>query len=362
VLGSISNLYVRNRKVSNAIILVGALGIAACVSADDTRTDELGLAQLSADIDDGAFGRIAAIVVSQNGRALYEDYFGRAGPNSLIDMRSAGKSITGLAVGIAIDEGIIESAEAPALPYFPQIEPRDAAQADITVKDLLMMRSALDCGDWADSPGNEERMYRTRNWTSFVLDLPLDPAFVRGPDGIGRFRYCTAGSFLVGQIVAKQSRVSFDQYVAQRIFEPLGIEAVTWRRSPSGEVQSGGQMRIRARDMHRIGALVLNDGEWDGQQVIPKDWLTEMLQPWPVANVDFGYGYLWWIKDLRIGANGQSVTAQMMVGNGGNIVAVIPELSVVITVQAQNYKALDHFETSQAIIQGYVLPALASLN
>jgi len=352
----------RKSPLRKAAMLSAIIGISACAIADDTQTDQLGLSQMSTDIDTGGFGDIAAVVVSRSGQIVYEDYFGGSGPDRLIDMRSVGKSITGLAAGIAIDEGVIDGVDTSVWPLFPQYDTVSSAKTAITLEDLLLMRSALDCGDWADSPGNEERMYRTRDWANFVLNLPLDPNFARRPDGAARFRYCTAGVFLIGQAISRQSRTGFDDYVAQRIFDPLGIERVRWRRSPSDEVQSGGQMRFRARDVHRIGQLVLNDGQWNGQQVIPKDWLVQMLRPRPIANADFGYGYLWWIKNLRIGATGQSTTAQMMIGNGGNIVAVLPDFNAVVVVQAENYNALDHFETSQAILQGYVLPALEALD
>lgn len=75
----------------------------------------------------------------------------------------------------------------------------------ITIQNLLRMRSALQCNDWIDSPGNEERMYRTRVWRDFVIGIPLDPAFAKDDQGLGPFRYCTAGVFFLGQILEDRS-------------------------------------------------------------------------------------------------------------------------------------------------------------
>jgi CubicO group peptidase (beta-lactamase class C family) len=325
--------------------------------------DRLGLDGLVRAVEDGDHGDIAAILVSRDGRIVFEDYFGRNGPDSIVDMRSAGKSLTAIALGVAIDDGAIDGVESPVLPFFEDLAPfrNDGPEKRaIVLRDLLTMGSALDCNDWDDrSPGQEERMYRSRDWTSFALGLPVDPDFSRSRTGQGRFSYCTAGVFLAGQMLERATGERFDTFVGHRILAPLGIRNVQWRRSPDGEVQSGGQLGLRARDAERIGRLVLNGGTWEGRRIVSEAWIAEMLPPVARPGAGLGYGYLWWQAEIRTGASGETVAAAMMIGNGGNIVAVVPELDAVIVVQATNYNVPGDFDMSRALLQRFIVPALA---
>lgn len=343
-----------------AFMVLGACGSLTPVSPPVA--DEMSLAALSTEVDAGAFGRIAAVVVSQGGALVFEDYFGRQSPDGLVDMRSAGKSLTAIAAGIAIEEGVISGVDAAVIPVFADRAPiahDGEIKRSIVLRDLLTMRSAFDCNDWRPSPGNEERMYRTRDWTRFALDLPVDPQASAAAGGASRFSYCTAGVFLIGQMIERESGERFDQYVASRVFDQIGIADVEWTRSPSGEIQSGGQLSLRARDAEWIGRLVLNEGRWYGEQIVPAAWIAEMLTPASWPRQDLSYGYLWWRAEFRVGASDRTVDTMMMMGNGGNIVAVIPEYDAVVVVQSRNYNTPDDFEISRDLIERFVLDGLA---
>ncbi len=211
----------------------------------------LDLSAMSAEIDAGKYRKIEAIRVIRNGQTVFEgDYRGNT-PESRIDARSSGKSITAIAIGMAIDDGKLASVDLPVFGFFKDREPfahDGPAKRAITIRDLLTMSSALDCDDWTDaSPGNEERMYETRDWTRFALDIPIAKDYARGAGGLGRYSYCTAGAFLLGRIVERATGERFDTYVQRRLFDPLGITGAQWKTSPNGEVQSGGQLSLRAR-------------------------------------------------------------------------------------------------------------------
>jgi CubicO group peptidase (beta-lactamase class C family) len=343
---------------------VFALTLCACApnaAVTPAIVDDLNIPALSAHVDNGDYGQIAAVVVSRSGRIVFEDYFGHQTADDLVDMRSVGKSLTALAAGVAIDEGAVSGITEPVLPVFAdrfQIAEYSPLKNGIVLQDLLTMRTPLDCNDWQDSPGNEERMYRTRNWTQFALNIPVDPAFASGSRYTPSFRYCTAGVFLAGQMLQSITEVRFDQYVQNRILEPIGVTGLQWRKSPSGEVQSGGQLRMRALDAERIGRLVLNEGAWDGQQIIPQPWIKEMLTPVSSPGAGLAYGYLWWLTDFRSRGDVEVVPAALMIGNGGNLVAVVPSLDAVVVIQEQNYNVPHDFEVSRALLQRYILPAL----
>lgn len=192
-------------------------------------------------------------------------------------------------------------------------------------------------------------MYRTADWASFALKIPLRADYRRDKDGLGSFRYCTAGVFLLGRVVEHVSGERFDEFVAKRIFAPLGITHAVWRRSPSGEVQSGGQLRIGAADLGRIGRMVLDHGAWQGRPIVPRNWIDAMLTPYRQPGPNLYYGYLWWSMPVRSPRGWQG--SWMMMGNGGNIVALFRDYDAVVTIQAKAYNRADADPNSLAAIE-----------
>lgn len=316
--------------------------LAAPVGAQATSS----LGPIEQDIANGKLGKIVAVAVEQHGRSLYARRFdGKTGPH---DIRSAGKSITALAIGAAIADGRLSGVDVKVWPMLGA--KGNDPHNDITVRDLLTMSSSLDCDDGNKrSPGQEEKMYRTKNWRAFAMALPLAQGYGRDEKGFGRWSYCTAGVFLLGQVVEAATGERFDAYVQRRLFDPLGISDVEWRKSPSGEIQSGGQLRISAEALEKIGRMTLDGGLWQGKQIIAESWIKEMLQPHRQIGQHIYYGYNWWFWPFTspIGPQG----SWMMQGNGGNMVAIFRQYDAVIVVQSANYNQLDADAYSVRIVQ-----------
>ncbi|MEP2735555.1 MAG: serine hydrolase [Erythrobacter sp.] len=291
------------------------------------------LAALEKAISAGELGKIRAVAAEQYGKTIYRKRFGSGELGDRVDIKSAGKSITALAIGMAIDDGKLASVDTPVWPYLDSTRPEP--WASITVADLLSMSSALDCNDWdKKSPGQEERMYRKRSWRAFALALPARE-YGRDRGGNGPFSYCTAGVFLLGQVVQKATGERFDEYVQRRLFDPLSIDGAQWRKSRSGEIQSGGQLTISDAALLKIGRLVLNRGEWNGERIISEGWLKAMVKPQHQLGEHVHYARLWWLTPLQSSRGFEG--ALMMKGNGGNIVALVPSMDAVLVVQAENY-------------------------
>lgn len=360
------NVAARSVFLLFARMFVGMLALTATLACAPRRQSTVvtpgsrpAFAELTRAIESTAFRRIEAVLVEQHGDVLYEAYFGTTTAESRIDARSASKSITALAVGIAIDRGKLSGVDAALLDFFPDRMPiahDGAIKREIRLHDVLSMSSALACNDWQPSPGNEERMYRRDDWTRFALDIPLDPHYSRNGEGQGRFSYCTAGAFLLGRVVERATGEPFDAFVQRELFDPLRIVEPRWRRSPTGEVQSGGQLSLRARDFAAIGRLVLNRGTHHGQSIISYEWLRTMLAPRVRATGRDAYGYLWWIRDFHVAERPHP--GFYMSGNGGNKVIVFPELDAVVVVLSTNYNDRDMHDLSTAIVERYVLPGL----
>lgn len=330
------------------------------VTAPAQATQPMPMPALDAAIENRDYRRIEAVIVERGGVVQFENYYGDTNAETRIDARSAGKSITALAVGIAIDEGALSGVDARVFDLLADRAPFEhdhELKRAITVRDFLTMSSALDCNDWEPSPGNEERMYDRRDWTRFALDIPIAENYARDESGFGRYSYCTAGAFLLGRVLERATATPFDEYVQSRIFTPLGIEGAIWRRSPTGEVQSGGQLSLRARDFSAIGRMILNRGvDGAGNRIVSRQWLGQMFQPVRRATQTDGYGYLWWIRNYRT-AN-RTYTAFYMSGNGGNKVVLLPEIDTVVVILSTFYNQRTMHQQTNDIIEQHILPAL----
>jgi CubicO group peptidase (beta-lactamase class C family) len=328
-------------------------------SAADSGLAPETLAALAGDIRTGKYVQIGSVLIARHGRLAFEEYFD-GGIDSLRDTRSATKSITGLLIGIAIDEHKLSGADARVLELLPErrssLQNADPRKERITLEDLLTMSSPLECDDWNDaSRGNEERMYLVEDWTQFVLDLPIRGRMHLGtsppPPPFGRyFSYCTGGAFVLGEVLYRATGTRADQYAQEKLFAPLGINSAEWVYSPLDMPQTGGGLRLRSRDLLAIAQLCLNGGRWSGRQIVSEAWLKASTTAHAKIDDGMSYGYLWWLKSF--GAGPRKFASYYMSGNGGNKVAVIPELDMAVVITSSNYNTHGmHEQTDQILDQ-----------
>lgn len=322
-------------------------------------------AALEGKVADGSYKGITSIVVVQDGRLLYEAYFNGGGPDQLNDIRSASKSVTALLTGAAIDRGLIPNVQARVYDYFPDKQPwqhPDPRKKAMTLEDLLTMSSLWECNDENEfSSGHEERMYVSEDWLQFALDLPIKgfaPWMNKPKDSpYGRaFSYCTAGAFVAGAVIERATHKPLAEFAADVLERPLGISKVHWNTSPLGIGMGGGGTRYRSRDLAKFGQLALDDGRWQGHQVISAAWTHAMLTPHAQARDDADYGYFWW--RFRFPVKGVDQPAWAMSGNGGNYVFVMPSQHLVAVVTSTAYNQRYAHPQSQEIFRDYILKAL----
>lgn len=313
------------------------------------------LDRLDAEVRGGTFGAITSIVAAQRGRIVHEAYFeGDAG--TLRNTRSATKTVAGILVGLAIERGDIGGVEASLLSFFDHLVPvahDGPAKRAVTLEDVLTMSSALDCDDRDPaSPGNEELMYETSDWLRFALDLPMRP-----PADHGTWRYCTAGVTALAGVLERATGQPVEEFARQHLFAPMGIEGARWFRSPTGLVQTGGGLEMRSRDLLALGQLTLDEGTHGDRRILPAGWVRASLQPHRRIDDVTDYGYLWWLRTLPLGAT--TTGAALMQGNGGNKVAVMPELEAVAVITSTNYNTPGMHAWTDAILVDHLLPVLA---
>lgn len=342
-----------------ALALVGCTTMGNELPTAQADLDPQRVAELETAIGNGAAPNTTSVLILQGGRIAYERYFGDGGPDKLNDTRSATKTLVALAVGQAITDGKLKSVDARVFDFFPDMAPYandNPLKRQITVRDLLTMTSALDCDDNNDTPGNEENMYPQESWTRFALDLPLMAGWTREADGLGPWRYCTAGSFLLGQVVARATGAPVDLYIAQRILKPLGIERAQWDRSPSGEAQTGGGLELTAGDLAKIILMLKDRGKWRERRVIAASWIDEMTTIRRPAFAGMSYGYQMW--ERRYASTCGEVEAWFMAGNGGNHAVSLPALDAAIVITRTAYNTRNMHQQTMTLIEERILPAL----
>jgi len=275
---------------------------------------------------------LRGVVVSRHGCITAERYFNGDGPESLRDIRSAAKSITAMLVGIAIEQRLLPGVDAPVAKFLPTA--MSAAQQQIRIRDLLTMRSGLDSDDDdAKSSGNEDKLDESSDWLRFSYAVPLK--YTPGE----RYVYSSLNAFLAGAMVEHVSGMPLQSFAQQHLFGPLGIKDFTWRRGPKGEGVGQGNLSISARDMTKIGSLLLNKGRIGQRQILTSAWVAQAISPLvDIAKYDpyaDSYGYMWYSKQYKLG--GRSILVHFASGNGGNKIYVVPQYDLVVAITSTAY-------------------------
>src|SRR5438105_13965848 len=187
------------------------------------------LAQMEQSIRAGDFKQITSVLLARGDKLAFERYFDAAGAEGLRNTRSATKTVTGMLVGIAIDNGLLPGVNARVLDFFPDKQPLqnpDSRKAQITVEDFLTMSSLLECDDENQfSRGNEERMYVMEDWAKFTLDLPIRgfPSWTDKPKDspYGRsWQYCTAAPTTLRVLLERAIKRPLADFARETLFAP----------------------------------------------------------------------------------------------------------------------------------------------
>lgn len=318
-------------------------------SIDNTGLDKELLNQMVQKIVDGSYPNVHSVLIIKDGKLVFEEYFYEHHKNKLHELRSATKSFISALTGIAIEKGFIKNKDEKVLPYFTEyiFKNNTEAKKQITIENLLTNQSGLDCDVYnPKAVGNESTMAYEKDWIQYSLDLPM----VDGAGGIGQ--YCSSNPIILGRIIEKATKMTLPDFAKQTLFKEIEIKNFEWHFKPdpsSGETFC--QLNLRSRDMAKFGLLYLNNGLWNGKQVISEDWVEQSLNKHSVvAGLD--YGYLWWTKYLD--ANGVRYYGKLAQGNGGQKIYIFKELNLVTVITAGHYNMQS---SSNELNAKYILPA-----
>jgi CubicO group peptidase (beta-lactamase class C family) len=303
-----------------------------------------------------ALPRLNSLLISHQGQLVVEDYFNGWQGSRPANMKSASKSVISALIGIAIDEGYIESVTVPIVEYFPnhlslQSSPE---KLNITVEDLLTMQSGLK----TTSNRNYGKWVLSDNWVEFALNQPL----VAEPGEA--MLYSTGSSHLLSAILTKAAGIDSKSFAQQYLASPLGFSMSYWSQDPQGIYFGGNNLEMTARQMLAFGELYLNGGQAEGRQIIPRQWIESSYQPHAESPRGQGryYGYGWWLRDLA------GLQVPVAWGYGGQLIFVIKELDLVVVATSDSTPGAgrrDHLRrlyslVEQLIVQSTELDALVS--
>ena len=294
---------------------------------------------------------IHSLLVMRNNKLIAEEYFYSHTANKRHDLRSATKSITSLLTGVAIDKGFIKSVNEKMYKFFPEYVSRkdwDKRKNKISIKDLLTMRVGLDWNDHnPNSHWHEDKMYGTDNW----LDYFFSANYKEEPGK--HFSYNTGGVFVLGEIIARAAKMSFEDFAKRYLFEPMGIENYNWSYTPQKRVDSGGHLYLTSRDMVKIGLLAINKGLWKNKRLISKNWIKESIKAQTKPNMIRQYGYLWWLEPVESGY----VKSYQARGNGGQYIMIFPKIDMVVVLTGGDYNS-NKQQYSFEIVKKHILMGL----
>ncbi len=285
---------------------------------------------------------IRSFLLVRDGVIIDEYYKDGYDESSVFGFASCTKSISGALIGLAINEGLIESVDVTPPEFFPQLEGTD--KENITVGHLLGHVSGIYWREWAggDYFG---RLSRSDNWVDFVLgqEMEAEPGTF--------FNYTTGGSHLLGAIIQEASGETAFDFAVERLFKPLGMRSVKWRHDPQGITDGGNGISMTARDAAKFGQLYLNGGEWNGAQVIPADWARESVEYQFAGSPNTGtYGYSWWRRTYG------GHEAYYAMGHGGQYIIVMPGLELVAVFSSR----LNDTYVPQYMFDQYIVPNIST--
>lgn len=366
-----------NIRTSKSLRILAASVMAAtapaAVAADlpEAAPSEEGFAADLGEKVDAALGRrgrenVHGVVIVHDGKIVLERYLTgndermgwlvegiTFGPDVLHDVRSITKSVIGLLYGIAYAEGKVPPLDAPLIDPFPEYA--DLATPElrkITIEDALTMRLGFKWREDGPQPTTEIEMLHQADRYRFTLSQPI----VMEPGTV--FNYNGGGTTLLGRIISRGTGMSIADYGEERLFGPLGIDDFEWVVDYFGVPYGHGGLRFRPRDLAKLGQLILNDGVWDGRQIVPAEWLAASFKG-GVRTGPYGcdYGYLWWL--CKAGAKKEVPVIEAM-GLGGNELLVVPQFDLVLAVTRGQYQDDYAWGAAWAILQEAAMPSLPS--
>ena len=284
--------------------------------------------------------RIHSIVILRHDSLVLESYVYPYNRETTQNVKSVCKSIISALAGIAKDQGYLKDVNVPIYQIAPQYfeNPSDYRKLHISLKNLLTMTTGLDVDE---NGGKLEAIFSADDYVQAAFDAPMvaDPGT--------KWTYSTCLSHAMSAILSQITHQDLLKFAKNTLFGPLGMKSIEWDTDPNGYYMGGAELWMRPIDMAKFGYLYLKDGEWQGQQLISREWILESTanQIGPLKTGNDKYGYYW-----RVCGGGWL----MAIGWGGQMILFNRDLDMVVVFTASE------MDKQYQLFDQYILPAIHS--
>lgn len=340
--------------------IFGLLNVSAALAQDNDLTQKI-----KESFAQGELKGLHSVLIVHGGETLAEVYFpgfdqrqgldiGRIdhSATSLHDVRSITKSVTGLLYGIALSEGLVPGVDEPLMAQFPAYPDliADPARKDILVRHALTMTMGLkwdETAPYTSTRNSEIAMAYAPDRQRYALEQPI-----LYPPGT-HWTYSGGAASLIGALIVRGAGVPLDVYAKQKLFDPLGITDFEWQKLSNGKTGASSGLRLTTHDLAKIGRLMIDKGVWQGNQIVPAEWIEQSLTPSIMTSLNLRYGFLWWLAN-----DGTPPDWFAGFGNGGQRLTVNPGRDMVVVIYAGNYNKPDAWKTPTKVILDFAVPAI----
>jgi CubicO group peptidase (beta-lactamase class C family) len=306
-------------------------------------------------VTSGRYSQVHSVLVHHRGRLILEEYFHGFDRDRPHQMRSLTKGVIALVAGTAVDRGLVSISDAALVPLVADPARLSDVHRSVTLDDLLAMRSRLSCDDERNSAAvNNDTLYGRADWIEAFVSAPAKKP--SDPEAV----YCSAGMLAAGRFLEVRLGSTIADLARQNLFRPMGIADGHWSWPFVLGAAGGdefGQIRLRPRDMMKLGVMMLQGGRFNGRQVLSPGWIDAMTTRHSVIDGD-GYGYGLWFRDYAVPTpkGARTVSTFMLSGNGGQKIYVIPSLALVVVATGGSYNQGN--APINAIMVEAILPAI----
>jgi CubicO group peptidase (beta-lactamase class C family) len=285
----------------------------------------------------------SSFLVIRHGSLVFERYYHGSAKNQSNNVHSASKSIWGAAFGIAIDQGRIPGADATIASILPSryVGMMSAETKTIKVRDLLTMTSGI---RWQED-ASENWIERTSDWVGAILKLP------RAAKPGAKFNYSTGDTHLSSAVLTSAIGTTACEFTHRNLLAPMGVVAEHWGRDPQGYFSGGYNFYVTPRELAKFGLLYLQEGRWNGRQLVPAAWVRTSMTKQVDAGAPYGFGHGFWLRDIA----GHQVA--MAWGFGGQMIYIVKDLDLVVVMTTNTRKFDQDDFNGLSIVKDNVLPA-----
>ncbi len=341
--------------------------------------DSLMIAKAIDCIYENKYDQVHAMLIYKDHMLVFEEYFeGNKykwdGPDhygerikwdkdSMHVIMSCTKSITSACIGIAVDQGHINSVYQSIFNYLPDHQKfKTDGREMITIEHLLTMTSGLKWDEWSSAHGTTandiDKLYF--DYQSDPISGVLEKSLEDKPGEV--FTYNGGGMIILGEILKHATNMNIGDFSKEYLFKPLGIDSVYWYQFENGAYACDGSIKMTPREMLKFGVAYLNGGTWNNQRILSAEWVENSKKTYnnntriniPIDDSGRnGYAYSWWTNSVYI--SGEKVKLFQAGGWGGQEIIVFPDHNMVVVFTGGNYVVKKHI---YKILKRFILPAL----